>query len=82
MWNHERVYKKNFYICTVQYDSQKPPMATEQLKCGYQIGQYRSRVHLYANKDNPIERKKFMMQERDGSLRSQEIQSTRGGTNL
>lgn len=57
-------------------------MATEQLKCGYQIGQYRSRVRLYANKDNPIERKKFMMQERDGSLRSQEIQSTRGGTNL
>lgn len=63
----------------MQYGSQQPHMVTEQLKCGYQIGQYRSRVHLYANKDNPIERKKFTMRARDGFLRSQESQSTRRG---
>lgn len=67
-----RRFIRDFCICTVHYGSQQPHMTTEQVKCSYHIAQYSSRAHLYTNKNDSIEREKFMMQARDGSLRSQE----------
>lgn len=40
---------------------------------GYHIRQFRA--HLCTNKDDPVEREKFMIQPRDESLRSQEKES-------
>lgn len=39
-------------------------MATEQLQCGYHIGQCNFGAHLYTTKNDPIEREKLEKESR------------------